>query len=242
MQERLLIFINKEAGTRGRVVKAPSVVTVLTASNFDSIVKDTTKQVFAEFYAPWCGHCKKLAPTWEKLANVFKNEKNIVIASLDADNYKDLATKYEVSGFPTILYFKGDDRSKGEKYNGGRELADLVKHVNSQAGTKRTDSGHYDESVGRHETLDAIAKKFFSKDSDRESLAKEAEEAAVKLGDKIYDWYGKFMRVVLKRGEEFLTKEKERVAALLASGGVESSKIDEFIVRKNVLNAFSNDN
>jgi len=235
----IIEFVNKEAGTRARVNKPPTAVTVLTPSNFDSIVLDTSKYVFAEFYAPWCGHCKKLAPTWEKLANVFKNEKNVVIANLDADAHKNLASKYEVSGFPTLLFFKGDDRTKGEKYNGGRELTDLVKHINEQAGTKRLENGNYEETVGRHDTLDALAKKFVNKDGDREKIAKEAEEEATKLGDKNYEWYGKFMRVSLKRGDEFLSKEKERVSTLLSSGGVESSKLDEFTVRLNVLNAFN---
>jgi protein disulfide-isomerase-like protein len=69
-------------------------VTVLTPENFDQVVLDPTKDVLVEFYAPWCGHCKQLAPTYDKLATVFKQEPEVVIAKIDADKYKDLASKY----------------------------------------------------------------------------------------------------------------------------------------------------
>lgn len=61
-------FLNQKAGTNARIKEAPTAVTVLTDDNFDSIVKDSTKNVLVEFYAPWCGHCKSLAPIYEKLA------------------------------------------------------------------------------------------------------------------------------------------------------------------------------
>jgi len=45
---------------------------------------DTTKDVLVEYYAPWCGHCKSLAPIYEELANKLKSNKNLVIAAMDA--------------------------------------------------------------------------------------------------------------------------------------------------------------
>lgn len=59
----------------------PSKVVTLTDSTFDGIVLDPEKDVFVEFYAPWCGHCKKLAPVWESFAKTFANEKDVLSIS-----------------------------------------------------------------------------------------------------------------------------------------------------------------
>eukprot|EP01125_Pyxidicula_operculata_P004175 TRINITY_DN1610_c0_g2_i1.p1 TRINITY_DN1610_c0_g2~~TRINITY_DN1610_c0_g2_i1.p1 ORF type:complete len:353 (-),score=95.49 TRINITY_DN1610_c0_g2_i1:86-1144(-) len=232
-------YVNREAGTHARVVKPASAVTVLTPDTFDSVVLDESKDVLVEFYAPWCGHCKRLTPIWEKLANVYKNENGVVVANVDADKYKDLGSRFGVSGFPTIKFFPKSNK-KGEDYNGGRELNDFVQYLNRQSGTKRTESGLLDETVGRHDSLDALAKKFLAaKAADHDAIVAETEAEAKKLGDANAEWYAKFMKVISKRGADFVEKEKERVNKLLVGDAVESHKQDEFVVRRNILNAFS---
>jgi len=233
----LVDFVNKHASTNARISEPASAVTILDPENFERIVLDSSKDVLVEFYAPWCGHCKKLAPVWEKLATAFKNDEDVVIASLDADKYKDVGSKYGVSGFPTIIFFSKDNK-EGDKYNGGRELNELVGHINQVAGTHRTISGLLDDTVGRHDVLDALAKKFMAATDGLDAMAEEAAKEAAKLHDKHAEWYSRFMRVIAKRGRDWVSKEAERVQSLLAGGSVSSDKVDEFAVRRNVLAAF----
>merc|ERR1711981_318798 len=102
-------------------------VTIIVGKNFESIVKDSSKAALVEFYAPWCGHCKQLAPVWDKLGEHFKDDDSVIIAKSDAtaNEFADV----EVQGFPTIKYFPAGEENKIVDYNGGRDLDSLIKFV-----------------------------------------------------------------------------------------------------------------
>lgn len=70
-------FIQQKVGLRSKAAKSDSKVVTLTDSTFNKIVLDEEKDVLVEFYAPWCGHCKNLAPVWESLAKTFANDKDV---------------------------------------------------------------------------------------------------------------------------------------------------------------------
>lgn len=107
-------------------------VTVVTGRSFDRLVLDDSKDVFIEFYAPWCGHCKSLAPKYEELAQLLAPVETLLIAKLDA-TANDWSRKnvYEVKGFPTI-YFKP---AGGEPvvYDGARETKDMAAWLSTKA-------------------------------------------------------------------------------------------------------------
>jgi len=103
-------------------------VKTLVATNFDEVVFNKDKLVLVEFYAPWCGHCKQLAPTYDQLAAAFENRDDVVIAKIDSTANELEHTK--ISSFPTIkLYTKGDN--KPIEYSGERTLDGLTAFINS---------------------------------------------------------------------------------------------------------------
>mmetsp|Transcript_29128 Transcript_29128/g.67588 ORF Transcript_29128/g.67588 Transcript_29128/m.67588 type:complete len:471 (+) Transcript_29128:48-1460(+) len=104
-------------------------VVTLTTADFDQHLKDN-KYVLAEFYAPWCGHCKKLAPEYEKAAQTLKYA-GVSLAKVDATEEKDLAKRYEVKGFPTLIWFES---GKQMEYSGGRTTQTIVDWATSMTG------------------------------------------------------------------------------------------------------------
>merc|ERR1719284_1418396 len=72
-------------------------VLVLTDDNFDDALAEHPA-LLVEFYAPWCGHCKNLAPEYAKAADAFSNDKNVILAAVDADKHRSLGTRFGVSG------------------------------------------------------------------------------------------------------------------------------------------------
>jgi len=101
-------------------------VKVLVSTNFDSVAFDKTKNVLVEFYAPWCGHCKQLAPIYDELGEKFKNDDSVVIAKMDSTLNELEHTK--VQSFPTIKLFKKGSNDVVE-YSGERTLAGLSKFL-----------------------------------------------------------------------------------------------------------------
>jgi len=99
-------------------------VVILTEENFNEKVINSNELWLVEFFAPWCGHCKNLAPEWEKAANVLKGI--VKVGAVDADTYKQLGGKYGIRGFPTIKWF-GLQKGNPKDYEQGRTANDIVK-------------------------------------------------------------------------------------------------------------------
>lgn len=98
----------------------------LTDSNFDKLVLQSDDVWLVEFFAPWCGHCKNLAPHWEKAATELKGK--VKLGALDATVHQVKASEYGVKGYPTIKFFPGGkkDSSDAADYEGGRTAPDII--------------------------------------------------------------------------------------------------------------------
>jgi protein disulfide-isomerase-like protein len=95
----------------------------LTPDNWDDAVAGKT--VFIKFFAPWCGHCKKLKPDWDKLMDAFAESSTALIADVDCTTEgKALCDANGVRGYPTL---KWGDPSSLEDYKGGRDYDSLKK-------------------------------------------------------------------------------------------------------------------
>ncbi|KAL6634190.1 hypothetical protein ACP70R_026861 [Stipagrostis hirtigluma subsp. patula] len=103
----------------GRVVE-------LDEGSFEAAVR-AVDFLFVDFYAPWCGHCKRLAPQLDEAAPVLAGLATpIVIAKVNADKYKKLRSKYGVDGFPTLMFF---DHGVPSEYRGSRKADALIENL-----------------------------------------------------------------------------------------------------------------
>eukprot|EP00850_Spirogloea_muscicola_P004077 SM000017S02817 [mRNA] locus=s17:445956:449971:- [translate_table: standard] len=84
-------------------------VKIVVGKNFDSIVLDESKDVLLEVYAPWCGHCQELIPTWLRLAKRFSSVDSVVIAKMDGTTNEH--PRISVEGFPSLLFYAAGNKS-----------------------------------------------------------------------------------------------------------------------------------
>lgn len=104
-------------------------VDVLTDSNFDGYIAENDL-VLVEFYAPWCGHCKKLDPEYNAASKTLDGTE-AKLAKVDATVEKALGSRFKIEGFPTIKIFRSGVPSP---YEGGRTAKDIVGYMKKQMG------------------------------------------------------------------------------------------------------------
>jgi len=187
---------------------ASAAVPSLTPSNYDSMTDGKT--VFIKFFAPWCGHCKRMAPDWEKLADEWAGNPVGLVAEVDCTaEGKPLCDANGVKGFPTLKF---GDPTALEDYSGGRSFNDFssfakenLKPVCSPAKLDLCD----DEKKAQIEEFMAMPA------SDLEALVTAEEK-------KIEDAEETFKNEVQKLQEKYqeLMAEKDAAAAEVKSSGL----------------------
>jgi thioredoxin 1 len=102
-------------------------VVELTTDNWEQEVVKSDKPVLVDFWAPWCGPCRALAPTINKVADQFAGR--VKVGKLNTDDSPEIAVRYGISSIPQVMLFKGSDQPV-ERTVGVQPEATLVKMIN----------------------------------------------------------------------------------------------------------------
>jgi len=206
-------------------------------SNFDKVV-NAQKLVLTKFYAPWCGHCKTLAPVWAELGKRVAADPalsaRVTIAKVNADEHRSLGERFEVRGFPTLKLFKrGETPTAGaETYNGPRTADGIMDAIKAALAA--------DAGWARVPALDALARGVATAaDADVAKAVTALKAAAAKLkGDAAAgaSLYVKAAEKAAEKGAAYFSAEHARLEGLL--GSVSAAKAGELARKMSVLTAF----
>ena len=109
-------------------------VKVIVGNSFDDLVINNDKWVLLEVYAPWCGHCKKLAPIYDELALKLAAHEDIVVAKMDGTtNEHSLVV---IKGFPALKFFRKGDKQNPIDFEGDRTLDGFLAFIEKEIGIK----------------------------------------------------------------------------------------------------------
>jgi thioredoxin 1 len=106
----------------------PNVVE-FTSANWEQEVVNSDKPVLVDFWAPWCGPCRMLGPTVDRVAEQFAGR--VKVGKLNTDDNQDIAIRYGINGIPQLLVFKGGDRPREQLAGVQRE--DVIAKVLNRA-------------------------------------------------------------------------------------------------------------
>jgi len=107
-------------------------VVEFTSANWASEVEQSTIPVVVDFWAPWCGPCRMLGPTIDKLAESFAGK--VKVGKLNVDDAPDVAAKYGVTSIPRVFIFKGGDQPQ-KSFVGVTSERELTNSINTVMGS-----------------------------------------------------------------------------------------------------------
>ncbi|STC69196.1 thioredoxin [Corynebacterium pilosum] len=100
----------------------------VTQDTFKSVVVDSDKPVVVDFWAEWCGPCKKLSPILDEIASEMGDK--VTVAKVDVDSERTLGAMFQVMSIPTVLIFK--DGEKVDEFVGLKPKSEIMQKIESQ--------------------------------------------------------------------------------------------------------------
>jgi protein disulfide-isomerase A1 len=133
--EELISFVGKvNSGEIKPFLKSAAIpganedpVKVVVGKTFEKIVMRTHQEVLVKFYAPWCGHCKHLAPHYDEAARRLANNPNVLLVKVDSTENEVAGS--DVQGFPTLKFYRKDKEAEPLEFNGGRDAEGIINWI-----------------------------------------------------------------------------------------------------------------
>lgn len=99
-------------------------VKVVVGQTWQDLVLNNEQEVLVKFYAPWCGHCKTLAPHYDEAAKRLASNPNILLVKVDSTENE--VAGVDIQGFPTLKFWGKDKNAAPIDYNGGRDAEGII--------------------------------------------------------------------------------------------------------------------
>lgn len=131
-------YLRSEPEPSAEEVRTGGPVGVLVGTSFTATAQDSEKDVLVDFYAPWCGHCRKFEPAYKDLARKLRHVKSLKVTKLDAT--RNEVEGMLIQGFPTIILFPAGQSPKQQiMYHGNRQPDDMTRWLHENCAIKFDD-------------------------------------------------------------------------------------------------------
>lgn len=257
--EDLAAFVTDQSRVHSRLQRPEkSSVIEVTAANFDEVVMDPELDVLVDFYAPWCGHCKKLSPVFDHMSHVFERDSHCKFVKIDVDDpaNAEIKKRFQITSYPTLSFFPSGSNDKWPRpYLQERNVEGFLKFMNEKCGTFRNEDGSLSTYAGRMPALDGFASRFYHAAAGaRAAIVDETTKYIDEMKKNLVSprkiaagqYYMRVMERVTRDGPEYVQRESQRLGRLLSKhaeglSSLTAEKVDELTRKVNVLSAFTNE-